>query len=114
MYKKRCMSALTSPVGFNIWSFAAITPSRAALSLVTQIVNEASKCETKDLRPKSHHVKPLLLMLIWNSNKVLPLKMPTLKSISKVVPVSFQLGKRLKRLLETTELGKKLEAEAPT
>jgi hypothetical protein len=40
--------------------------------------------------------------------------MPTPKNIGKVVLVSFQLGKRLKRSLETAELGKKLEAEAPT
>ncbi len=63
MYKNGCMSTLTSPVGSNIWSYAATIPSKDALSLVTQIVNEASKYETKDLRPKSHHVKPLLLML---------------------------------------------------
>jgi hypothetical protein len=104
----RVHSALTSPAGSNIWSSAATTPSRVALSLVTQIVNEAS------VRPESHHVKPLLLMLTRNSSKVLPLKMPTPKSISKVVPVSFQLGKKLKRSLQTAELGKKLEAEAPT
>jgi hypothetical protein len=81
----RVHSTLTSPAGSNIWSSAATTPSRAALSLVTKIGNEASKCETKDLRPESHHVKPLLLMPTWNSSKVLPLKMPTPKSISKVV-----------------------------
>ncbi len=114
MYKNGCMSTLTSPTASNIWSSATTTPSRATLSLVTQIVNEAIKCETKELRPKSHHVKPLLLMLTRNSNKVLPLNMPTPKNISKVVPVFFQLGKRLKRSLETAELGKKLEAEAPT
>jgi hypothetical protein len=48
-----------------------------------------------------------------------PLKMPTPKNISKVVPISFQLGKRLKRSLEIAELrkklqGKKLEVETPT
>ncbi len=119
MYKNGCMNTLTSPAGSNIWASTVTTPSRAALSLVTQIVNEASKCETKDLRLEFHHVKPLLLMLTRNSSKMFPLKMPTPKNISKVVPISFQLGKRLKRSLEIAELrkklqGKKLEVETPT
>ncbi len=46
----RVHSALTSPAGSNIWSSAATTPSRTALSLVTQIGNEASvKPKTWDL-----------------------------------------------------------------
>jgi hypothetical protein len=86
----RVHSTLTSPAGSNIWSSAATTPSRAALTLVTQIGNEASKCETKDSRPESHHVKPLLLMPTRNSSKCFPWKCPLQKALVRWCQIHSQ------------------------